>query len=144
MKHRELTGKIIGACYTVADELGHGFVESVYHQALMIALAQRQLTAQKEVPLKVHFQGQVVGEFAADIIVNGLVLVEVKAVKALRGEHQAQVINYLNATEVEIGLLVNFDTPRPEIKRCVRRGMQPTWSDAHVPERPAWRGTEQN
>jgi len=116
----ELTGKILEACFEVANELGHGFLESVYLKALMVALSQKELSVESEVPLQVLFRGQVVGDFYADLLVERCVLVELKAVKALVPEHQAQVINYLKATGIEVGLLVNFGTPKIEFKRLHR------------------------
>ncbi|PYV85394.1 MAG: GxxExxY protein [Acidobacteria bacterium] len=113
----ELTGKILEACFEVANELGHGFVESVYVKALIIALRQKGLSVQSEVALQVMFRGQVVGDFYADLMVEQRVLVELKAAKVLLPEHQAQVINYLKATGIEVGLLVNFGTPKIEFKR---------------------------
>jgi len=120
VKHEKLTASILGACFEVANELGHGFLESVYHQALLVALTERGLKLASQVPLQVHFRGEVVGNFVADIVVEHAVIVEVKAVKALTREHQAQLINYLNATRIEVGLLVNFGTSRLEHKRCER------------------------
>lgn len=116
--HEELTGEILGACFEVGKELGHGFLEAVYERALAIALRQRGLAVVTQVPLEVMFRGQVVGEYVADMVVEDQVLVELKAVKTLLPEHQAQVINYLKATRLSIGLLVNFGTPRVEYKRC--------------------------
>jgi GxxExxY protein len=113
----ELTGKIIEAAFEVANELGAGFLESVYQQALVIALRQKGIAVEAGVPLKVRFRGHVVGEFEADLLVEKRVIVELKAVRALAPEHQAQVINYLRATGVEVGLLINFGSPRIEIKR---------------------------
>ena len=120
MKHQELTGDIIGACLQVMSELGHGFLESVYEKALVIALQERGVKVATEVPIQVRFRGLVVGDFIADVVVEDKVLVELKAVKALAPEHQAQLINYLNATGIEVGLLVNFGSPRLEYKRCHR------------------------
>ena len=116
----ELTGKILEACFEVANELGHGFLESVYVKALTVALSQKELSVESEVPLQVLFRGQVVGDFYADLLVEQCVLVELKAVKVLVPEHQAQVINYLKATGIEVGLLVNFRTPKIEFKRLHR------------------------
>ncbi len=116
----ELTGKILEACFEVANELGHGFLESVYVKALIVALRQKGLSAECEVPLRVTFRDQPVGEFYADLVVEGQVILELKAVKALAPEHQAQVINYLKATGVEVGLLVNFGNPKIEFKRLHR------------------------
>ncbi|HQI82913.1 MAG TPA: GxxExxY protein [Deltaproteobacteria bacterium] len=118
MLHEELTGEILGACFEVGKELGHGFLETVYERALAVVLRQRGLEVATQVPLAVLFRGQVVGEYVADMVVEGQVLVELKAVKALLPEHQAQVINYLKTTGLTIGLLVNFGTPRVEYKRC--------------------------
>src|SRR6185436_2228267 len=116
----ELTAKILEACFEVANELGHGFLESVYLKALIVALRQKGLIVESEVPLQVLFRGQPVGNFCADMIVERQVLVELKAVKALAPEHQAQVINYLKASAIEVGLLVNFGTPKIEFKRLHR------------------------
>jgi GxxExxY protein len=116
----ELTGRILEACFEVANELGHGFLESVYRNALVVALRQKALSVETEVSLQVMFRGQSVGDFCADLMVARQVLVELKAVKALLPEHQAQVINYLKATGVEVGLLVNFGTPKIEFKRLHR------------------------
>lgn len=120
MPHDDLTGRIIGACFEVANELGQGFVEGVYHNALMVALAKRGVKAQRQVPLKVYYQGVIVGEFVADVLVDNEIVVELKCVGCLLPEHQSQVINYLNATGMELGLLVNFGNPRVEYKRCFR------------------------
>lgn len=118
MLHESLTREILAACFEVGTELGHGFLEAVYERALSIALRQRGLEVATQVPLAVTFRGQVVGEYAADMVVADKVLVELKAVQALLPEHQAQVINYLKATGLGIGLLVNFGTPRVGYKRC--------------------------
>jgi GxxExxY protein len=116
----ELTSKILEACFEVANELGHGFLESVYRRALVVALRQKGLSVETEVSLQVMFRGQPVGDFCADLIVERQVLVELKAVRALAPEHQAQVINYLKATGIDVGLLVNFGTPKIEFKRLHR------------------------
>ncbi len=115
--HKEITERIIEACYEVANELGAGFLESVYEKALLVALREKGIDAASQVPMAVSFRGQNVGEFFADIIVESKVVVEVKAVKRLLPEHSAQVINYLKATGMEVGLLVNFGGPKVEIKR---------------------------
>ena len=115
--HKEITERIIEACYEVANELGAGFLESVYEKALLVALGEKGIDAASQVPMAVSFRGQNVGEFFADIIVESKIVVEVKAVKRLLPEHSAQVINYLKATGMEVGLLVNFGGPKVEIKR---------------------------
>jgi len=113
----QLTGKILEACFEVINELGAGFLESVYQRALLIALRQKGIETQAEVPLPVMFRGESVGDFVADIVVEGKVVVELKAVRALAPEHQAQVINYLKASGIEVGLLVNFGSPKLEYRR---------------------------
>jgi GxxExxY protein len=112
-----LTSKILEACFEVSRELGAGFLESVYEKALLVALKQKNLNAVCQVPLKVKFRGVIVGEFYADILVEGRVLVELKAVSRVLSEHKAQVINYLKATGIEIGLLVNFGNAKLEYFR---------------------------
>jgi GxxExxY protein len=115
--HKDLTEKIIESCFEVMTELGSGFLESVYEKSLLIALSQKGIAAHPQVPLKVKFRGVVVGEYFADILVNDTIIVELKTVKALLPEHQAQVINYLKATGKDVGLLINFGTPRLEVRR---------------------------
>ena len=117
MLHEDLTDKILGACFEVAHELGAGFLESVYQKALMLALLQKGLHVESQVPLTVKFRGIIVGEFFADILVENKLIIELKSVSALRPEHQAQVINYLKATGIEVGLLVNFGSPKLEYRR---------------------------
>ena len=114
MVNEELTGKIIQACFEVSNELGAGFLESVYEKALVVALVQKGLRASSQVPLKVRFRNVIVGDYFADLIVEDEVLIELKAVSRILQEHKAQVINYLTATGIRIGLLVNFGTPRIE------------------------------
>ena len=123
MLHEEITEKIIAACFDVSNELGAGFLESVYEKALLIALMDRGLGTQSQVPLQVMFRGQIVGDFFADIVVENKILLELKAVKNLAPEHQAQTINYLKATGIEIGLLVNFGNPKLEYRRFQRQKM---------------------
>jgi GxxExxY protein len=114
--HRDLTERIIGAFYGVYNELGFGFLESVYHRAMLIALNDLGLTAESEVKLSVCFRGHVVGDFDADIFVERKVILELKAVEELCSAHEAQLINYLRASDIEVGLLLNFG-PKPRIKR---------------------------
>ncbi len=119
--HDDLTGKVLGACFEVSNELGSGFLESVYEKALLVALTDVGLQADSQVPLKVVYRNTVVGDFYADIVVEGTVLLELKAVKALAPEHIAQVLNYLKATGIEVGLLVNFGSPKLEYRRLGNR-----------------------
>lgn len=115
-KHSDLTEQIIGAFYTVYSSLGYGFLEKVYVKALMIELKKRGLNAQDELPIHVYYEGQLVGDYFADIVVNELVILEIKAAKTLASENEAQLLNYLKATPYEVGLLLNFG-PKPETKR---------------------------
>ena len=117
MQHEELTGKIIEACFEVSNELGAGFLETVYQNALIIALREKGLAIEAEVPLSVNFRGKSVGHYYADLLVENKVVVELKAVSTLTPDHQAQVINYLKATKSNVGLLVNFGRPKIEIRR---------------------------
>jgi GxxExxY protein len=116
LKHRELTQKIIGVFYEVYGELGHGFLESVYQKSLCLALNQAGLTIHSPVDIPVWFRGHQVGNFEGDVLVEKCVLLELKALRALDSSHQAQLLNYLRATRIEVGLLLNFGA-RPEFKR---------------------------
>ncbi len=119
--YADLTHAILEACFEVSNELGCGYLESVYQNALSIALGEKGLNHQKEMPLDVRFRGQVVGQFYADILVEDRVIVELKAVKELAPEHFAQTLNYLHGTGMEVGLLVNFGKPTLEYRRLERR-----------------------
>ncbi len=114
--HAALTERIIGVFYSVYNELGHGFLESVYEEAMVIALREAGLSVSRQAPIEVRFRAWVVGEFRADLLVDGAVLLELKAIRALEPGHEAQVLNYLRATAVEVGLLLNFG-PKAQIKR---------------------------
>ena len=115
-KHGDLTQKIIGVFYDVYNELGHGFLESVYQNSMLAALAGKGVKAAQKIPIVVHFRGMIVGEFEADLLVEDAVLLELKAVRSLDSAHESQLLNYLRATSIEIGLLLNFG-PKPQIKR---------------------------
>jgi GxxExxY protein len=108
LKHRDLTERIIGIFYDVYNELGYGFLESTYAGAMMIALGQSGLIPAREVPVPVWFRGQEIGRYFADILVNGQILLELKAARTLDRAHEAQLLHYLRATEIEVGLLLNF------------------------------------
>jgi GxxExxY protein len=116
MKHASLTEQIIGVFFDVYNELGSGFLESVYVKALSVALQQAGLLIRREMPLLVVFRGKTVGSFRADLLVNELVTLEVKACNRLQPLHEAQLLNYLRATDIEVGLLLNFG-PRPQFRR---------------------------
>jgi len=110
LAHEELTGQILSAFYLVYNELGYGFLESVYESALTIVLERSRLRVRRQAELLVWFQRQQVGEFRADLLVEDRVIVELKAVRALEASHLAQLLNALRATDIEVGLLLNFGT----------------------------------
>lgn len=118
MEDESLTYAIIGCCFEVMNELGPGFLESVYQNALFIALRTKGMECKVKVPLRVSFRGEPVGIFEADLLVENKVIVELKVAKALAPEHQAQLLNYLKATGVQTGLLVNFGNGKIETKRA--------------------------
>src|SRR5229473_2275826 len=118
LRHKELTEKIIGVFYEVYNELGHGFLESVYEKSFEIALSSIGLKVCRQIEIPVWFRGHQVGAFTADMLVEGSVLLELKAARALDVSHQAQLLNYLRATEIEVGLLLNFGL-KPEFKRLI-------------------------
>lgn len=118
LKHSDLTDKIIGVFYDFYSELGHGFLESVYENALLIALNEKGLKVEQQVPIPVWFRNIKVGDFVADLVVERIILIELKAVKSIVDAHYAQLLNYLRATEIEVGLLLNFGQ-RPEFKRRI-------------------------
>ena len=116
-EYKELTKTIIGACFEVSNELGVGFLESVYEKALCLVLNEKGLNIEEQAPLEVRYRNSMIGVFYADILVENLVIIELKAVKLLKPEHEAQLINYLKASRKHIGLLVNFGKPKLEWKR---------------------------
>jgi GxxExxY protein len=119
MDINEITYKVNGAVYEVFRVLGHGFLEKVYENALIVELKNYGLKAQNQFPIKVNYKGTEVGDYFADILVEEKVLVELKAVEFLQKIHEAQLLNYLKATNYKIGLLVNFYHPKAQIKRFI-------------------------
>lgn len=117
-KHRELSKKIIGVFYEVYNELGHGFLESVYQRSLCLALTEAGLMVHSPIAIPVWFRGHKVGHFEGDVLIEKSVLLELKAVRTLELAHEAQLLNYLRATDIELGLLLNFGL-KPEFKRLV-------------------------
>jgi GxxExxY protein len=107
-KHSELTGKILGAFFQLHKELGFGFSEKVYESALEVLLPELGMIVERQRDICVYYHGKVVGEYKADMIVNGRVLLEIKSVEKLIDAHDAQLLNYLKATDLEVGLLLNF------------------------------------
>jgi GxxExxY protein len=118
LKHSELSKKIIAAAYAVHKELGYGFVEKVYKNALAIELQDAGIKCSVEVPLKVLYHEKTVGSYVADMIIDDKIIVEVKAVSAVAPIHEVQLVNYLKATGLQIGLLINFNQT-VEVKRRV-------------------------
>lgn len=118
LAEKTLTEQILGIFYDVYNELGYGFLESVYENAMVVALRAAGLEAARQVPFTVEFHGEIVGEYRADLIVNGRVIVEIKAIVALSSAQEAQLLNYLKASGLEVGLLLNFG-PKAEFKRKV-------------------------
>ena len=116
----ELTEKVIGAAYQVHNQLGFGFLESVYEKALSIELAKSSVDHKLQSPITVRYSGQVIGEFVCDMLINNRLIVELKSVKQLAVAHEVQLVNYLNATNVDIGLLLNFGPSKVEVKRKYR------------------------
>ncbi len=118
LKHAELTDKILKIFYQVYNELGFGFLESVYENATAIALIEAGMRVRQQVPIPVYFRGHQVGDFRCDLLVEDEIFLEIKAVKAIAPEHVAQVLNYLRATEIEVALILNFGE-RPDFKRLI-------------------------
>lgn len=114
-----LIQQVLGASYEVANHLGHGFLENVYRRALLEELEMRGIAAREEVSFKVRYKGREVGTYVADLVVGGVLIVELKAVEDLAPAHQGQVLNYLRASGLRAGLLLNFGKPRVQAKRLV-------------------------
>ncbi len=117
-KYKDLTEQIIKIFYKVYNTLGYGFLEKVYENSMMIEFRKANIPAVSQEPIKVIYEEEVVGEYFADMLVDQKVIVEIKATKNLIADHEAQLLNYLKATDIEVGLLLNFG-PEPEIKRKV-------------------------
>ena len=118
IKYKTLTEKVIKIFYKVYNTLGYGFLERIYENAMMIELKREDIPAFSQYAIKVFYEDEIVGEYFADILVDDKVIVEIKAARSLALENEAQLLNYLKATDKEVGLLLNFG-PKPEIKRKV-------------------------
>ena len=118
MQHGEVTEKIIGVFYDVYNELGYGFLESVYEESLVISLREAGLRLERQLAIPVWFRGHQVGQFRGDILVEGKVLLELKSTRTIEAAHEAQLLHYLKSTEIEIGLLLNFGS-RPQFRRLL-------------------------
>jgi GxxExxY protein len=117
-KYNSLTEKIIGVFYEVYNKLGYGFLEKVYEHAMVLECEKQGIPVVAQAPIRVAYDGKVIGEYFADLLVDGKVIVEIKALNGLAPEHEAQLLNYLKATSIEVGLLLNFG-PKPQVKRKV-------------------------
>lgn len=117
--YKDLTEKIIGAAFEVYKNLGYGFLEKVYKNALLVELKSRSIEAKDEFPIHVYYKGENVGDYACDIYVEEKVIVELKVEKEYNPKHEAQLLNYLKATRVKVGLLLNFGEKKCEVKRLV-------------------------
>ena len=129
-----LTEKIIGVFYEVYNELGFGFLESVYREAMRIALGQAGLSVEVEVPVPVSFRGSLVGVFRADLVVDGRVVVELKTAESISKAHEAQVLHYLRASTMEIGLVMNFG-PDAKFRRIVLQNVRKKRTSAEILQR---------
>ena len=114
-----LTKRVIGCVQAVSNTLGNGFLESVYENALAVELERAGIAFSRQRPVEVFYRGRVVGNYVPDLLIDEQLLVELKAVRQLNGDHESQVMNYLRATGYQVGLLLNFGTPRLGIKRLV-------------------------
>ena len=119
LEHRDITEQIIGASFEVFRELGYGFLERVYQQAMKVELELRGLKVEIEADIQVQYKNHVVGNYRADIVVNGCILVELKVSPAIDSRDEAQLLNELKATGIKIGLLLNFGKQKAEFKRFV-------------------------
>ena len=124
MEYEKLTHKIIGCAYKVFNELGFGFLESIYKKAMIIELTKSDLKVESEKPLKVYYDDQVLGDFFIDLYVEDKVIVELKSVQHLVKEHEVQLVNYLQGLQKDIGLLINFGPSGVDVKRKFRTPKQ--------------------
>ncbi len=120
MQYDDLTEKIIGCAYRVYNKMGFGYLESVYEKCLLIELRKLGLRGESQKPITVHYEGEIVGEFEADILVEDVIIIELKSVRQIAKAHEAQLVNYLVATGKDVGLVINFGEQKVEIKRKVR------------------------
>ena len=120
MEYKELTEKIIGCAYRVYNRMGFGFLESVYEKCMLIELRKADLDAESQKPIRVYYEGEIVGEFVADIIVNNTIILELKSVRRIVKAHEVQLVNYLVATGKPVGLILNFGERKVEINRKIK------------------------
>jgi GxxExxY protein len=120
MEYQDITQKIIGAAYQVYRQLGFGFLEKVYKKALIVELVKDGLKVEEEKPLEVYYDDQIISEFYIDLFVENSIIVELKSVRELAKEHEAQLVNYLKGLRSDVGLLINFGPSRVDVKRKYR------------------------
>ena len=120
MEHEKITETIIGCAYRVYNKMGFGFLESVYEKCLLIEMRKAGLDTETQKPITVYYDGEVVGEFVADMIVNDSIIIELKSVRRIIKAHEIQLVNYLVATGKPVGLILNFGESKVEIKRKVK------------------------
>ena len=118
--HKELVYEVVGCAMKVHRELGYGFLEKVYENSMMVLLAKENIKARQQFPVPVHFENVVVGEYFADIMIDDKILVELKTVDKITNVHFAQLLNYLKATEIKLGLLINFGPKKLEYERIIK------------------------
>ena len=116
---KELSDRIIKCAFEVHNKLGYGFLEKVYENSLMVELKRNNINAQQQSPITVRYKNMIVGEYRADILVENKILIELKAEKTLHKEHEAQLLNYLKATDIKLGYLINFGKEKLEFKRMI-------------------------
>ena len=117
MEYQDITEAIIGCAYRVYNKMGFGFLESVYEKCLLIELHNAGLAAESQKPVTVYYDGQIVGEFKADVVVNDTIIIELKSVRCIATAHEVQLVNYLVATGKPLGLILNFGENKVEVKR---------------------------
>jgi len=120
MEHDEITKQIIGCAYTVYNKMGFGFLESVYEKCMVIELQKVGLKVLAQAPISVRYEDEVVGEYFADLLVENCVIVELKSVRRIIRDHEIQLVNYLTATNIDVGLVINFAPQKVEVKRKAR------------------------
>ena len=123
MELENLTHNVIGCAYTVFNKLGFGFLESIYHKAMLIELAKKSLSAESEEPLKVYYDDEVIGDFSVDILVENELIVELKSLENISKAHEVQLVNYLTALKKDVGLLINFGPTGVIVKRKYRKAI---------------------
>lgn len=120
MEYKELTEKIIGCAYRVYNKMGFGFLESVYEKCMLIELRKEGFNVESQKPITVYYEDEIVGEFVADIVVNGTIILELKSLRRIIQAHEVQLVNYLVATRKPVGLILNFGEDKVEVKRKVK------------------------